>query len=155
MENTNKCPCCSHHCDINNLQCKKGEAYFNGESVPSREGQKESHRGHHGEARGESRHQHRGEGRCKNRHERNEEGCCKNRHEHHEEGCCESRRERDGEGRGRKQRRPEFPEGSLADLMSKCGHRLFHGGDDTMFVSLTEDEQASLKQLLTKLLSAD
>ena len=34
MENMNKCPGCSQHCDRNNLQCGKGEAIFNGEISP-------------------------------------------------------------------------------------------------------------------------
>lgn len=37
--------------------------------------------------------------------------------------------------------------------MSKCGHRLFHGGDDSMFAILTEEETAVLKKLLSKMLA--
>ena len=108
MENTNKCPCCSNHCDRNNLQCGKGEAYFNGEAVPSSE---------HGHGRHEGKH-----------------------HSHHG-------------GKHHGHHRPEYPAGSLADLMSKCGHRLVHSGDESMFAVLTEEEQVSLKNLLTKLIS--
>ena len=110
MENMNKCPGCSQHCDRNNLQCGKGEAIFNGEINPDSErihGRPEGgKRGHHGE-------------------------------KHHGHG----------------HRRPEFPEGSLADLMSKCGHRLFHGGDESMFAVLTGEETAALKKLLSKLIA--
>lgn len=105
MENTNKCPCCSHHCDRNNLQCGKGEAYFNGE------------------ANVESSHS----------------------HSHSKEG-------RHSHGRGHGHHRPEFPAGSLADLLAKCGHRLFHGGSEGMFAALSDDESATLKRLLQKIL---
>lgn len=108
MENTNKCPCCPHHCDKNNLQCGKGEAYFNGQATSASE-----HSHNHHERRN---YDHHGE----------------KHHGHH---------------------RPEYPCGSLADLMSKCGHRLFHGGDDAMFAVLTEEEKTDLKALLTKLIS--
>ena len=101
MENTNKCPCCSHHCDRNNLQCGKGVSYFKGESNA------DSGHGHHEK-------------------------------KHHGHG----------------HRRPEFPAGSLADLMAKCGHRLFHGGDAAMFAVLTDEEIAVLTKLLTKLLAS-
>lgn len=103
MENMNKCPCCSHHCDRNNLQCRKGEAYFNGESTADA-------------------------GRS---------------HGHHEN-------KRHGKGH----HHPEFPAGSLADLLSRCGRNLFHGGSSAMFDVLTEAEQAALKELLGKLLNA-
>lgn len=98
MENTNKCPLCSNHCDRSNLQCGKGESYFNGEA-PREEGRRQGHHkgGHHG---------------------------------HH---------------------RPEYPAGSLMDLLARCGHRLFHGGDAAMFDVLTEAEQATLRSLLSKL----
>lgn len=105
MENMNKCPGCSHHCDRNNLQCGKGEAYFNGESNPES-----------GHSRGHHEGKHRGHG-----------------HGHH---------------------RPEFPEGSLADLLSKCGHHLFHGGDEGMFKVLSDEETAQLKSLLQKILAS-
>lgn len=103
MESMNKCPGCSQHCDRNNLQCGKGEAYFSGQLSPEA-GRPEGHHGgkHHG---------------------------------HH--------------------RRPEFPAGSLADLLAKCGHRLFHGGDESMFAVLTEEEAAQLKLLLSKLASGE
>lgn len=102
MENMNKCPCCSHHCDRNDLQCGKGESYFNSEANPDAERTHSHHEiKHHG-------------------------------HRHH---------------------RPEFPAGSLADLMAKCGHRLFHGGDESMFAALTEEENTALKKILNKLLS--
>ncbi len=104
MENMNKCPGCSQHCDRNNLQCGKGEAYFNGESLPSHE------QGH-----GEGKHH----------------GSKHHGHKHH---------------------RPEFPAGSLADLMAKCGHRLYHGGDESMFAVLTKEESVMLKTILNKLL---
>lgn len=100
MENTNKCPCCSNHCDRNNLQCGKGESYFNGENTQEYGHKPSHHKGKH--------------------------------HGHH---------------------RREFLSGSLAELMSKCGHRLFHGGDETMFDVLTEDEKATLKSLLSKIAS--
>ena len=99
--NMNKCPGCSHHCDLNNLQCGKGEAILRGEEVSSHS------------------HEHK-EGRHGGKH-----------HGH---------------------RRPEFPEGSLADLMSKCGHRLFHGGDEGIFDVLSAQEQNALRDILTKLL---
>lgn len=102
MENTNKCPFCPNHCDRNNLQCGKGEDYFNGEAVPHSEGM---------------------------------------RHGYHS-------------GKHRGHRRPEYPTGSLADLLAKCGHRLFHGGDETMFTVLNQEESAELKKLLNKLLSS-
>lgn len=102
MENMNKCPCCSHHCDRNNLQCGRGESYFNGENKPDSE-------------------------RTHSHHER----------KHH----------------GHKPRRPEFSAGGLADLMSQCSHRLFHSGDEGMFTILSEEETATLKKLLNKLLS--
>lgn len=105
MENTNKCPCCPNHCDRNNLQCGKGEAYFSGEAVPHSE---------HGHSEGM-------------------------RHGYHG-------------GKHHGHRHPEFPAGSLADLLAKCGHRLFHGGDESMFAALTEAEAAELKKLLSKLL---
>ena len=109
MENMNKCPGCSQHCDRSNLQCGKGEAIFNGEansdSLHSREHQEGKRHGQHG-------------------------------------------------GKHHGHRRPEFPAGSLADLMAKCGHRLFHGGDEAMFAVLTNEESAMLKKLLTKLISA-
>ena len=107
MENMNKCPGCSQHCDRANLQCGKGEAIFNGEINPES--------GHdHGHPEGK-------------------------KHGHHG-------------GKHHGHRRPEFPAGSLADLMAKCGHRLFHGGDEAMFAALTANEQAALKELLSKLL---
>lgn len=108
MENMNKCPGCSQHCDRNNLQCGKGEAIFNGEATP------------------DSGHSH-------GHHERTHQGHREGKHHSH--------------------RRPEFPAGSLADLMAKCGHRLFHGGDEAMFAVLTEEETVTLKLLLGKLLS--
>lgn len=108
MENMNKCPGCSQHCDRNNLQCSKGEAIFNGEITP------------------DSGHSH-------GHHERKHQG-------HHE-------------GKHHGHRRPEFPTGSLSDLLAKCCHRLFHGGDETMFSVLTDEESTTLKQLLSKLLS--
>ena len=108
MENMNKCPGCSQHCDRNNLQCGKGEAIFNGEINPD-----STHTHSHS---GGKKHGHHGE----------------KRHSH---------------------RRPEFPAGSLADLIAKCGHRLFHGEDESMFAVLTEDETVALKKLLNKLLS--
>lgn len=110
MDNRNQCPGCSHHCDRNNLQCGKGEAYFNGEAVPSHD------------------HPH-----------SNSEG---KRHDHH-----------GGKHHGHGHRRPEFAEGSLADLMARCGYRLFHGGDESMFSALTAEEASVLKNLLTKLLA--
>ena len=100
--NMNKCPGCSHHCDLNNLQCGKGEAILRGEDISS-------HEHHH--------------------------------KENHPHG-----------GKHHGHRRPEFPEGSLADLMAKCGHRLFHGGDASMFAALTAQEQDALKDILVKLL---
>lgn len=116
MENTNKCPCCSQHCDRNNLQCGKGEAYFSGE-VRSESGHSHNHH----------------EKKCCGRHEGKKHGHCgRNHHSHH---------------------RPEFPVGSLAELLAKCAHRLFHSEDDTMFATLTEEESSTLKRLLNKLLS--
>lgn len=104
MENTNnKCPGCSCHCDRNNLQCGKGEAYFRGEDISAHEHNRKEGR-HHGKHHGH--------------------------------------------------RRPEFPEGSLADLMVKCGHRLFHGEDDAMFQPLTDVERSMLKELLHKVLNS-
>lgn len=110
MENRNQCPGCSQHCDRNNLQCGKGESYFNGEVNPN-SGHSHSH------------------------HERKHQG-------HHE-----------GKHHGHGHRRPEFPEGSLSDLLAKCAHRLFHGGDEEMFAVLTAEEAAALKTLLGKLLA--
>ncbi len=117
MENMNKCPGCSHHCDRNNLQCGKGEAYFNGEATP------------------DSGHTH-------GHHERTHQG----HHEGKHKGHCEGKRQIHG------RHRPEFPVGSLSDLLAKCGHRLFHGSDESLFAVLTESEQSTLKDLLTKLL---
>lgn len=37
--------------------------------------------------------------------------------------------------------------------MAKCGHRLFHGGDESMFAVLTDEETDILKKLLNKLLA--
>lgn len=54
---------------------------------------------------------------------------------------------------GHGHRHPAYPTGSLAELLAKCGHRLFHGGDEAMFTVLTEEESATLKKLLTKLIS--
>lgn len=122
MENRNNtCPGCSQHCDRNNLQCGKGEAYFNGESAP------ESGRpqGRHGSAH------HGHEGKCCGRHREMGHGHCKEKHRGH----------------------PEFPAGSLADLLAKCGHRLFHGGDESMFAVLNDEETVTLKNLLSKLLA--
>ena len=119
MENMNKCPGCSQHCDRNNLQCGKGEAIFNGEIKPDTQ----RSQGHH-------------DGKCCGRHDGKKHGHCEGKHH----GQCH--------------RRPEFPEGSLADLLAKCGHRLFHGGDDSMFAALTEQETNTLKGLLSKILSA-
>lgn len=110
MENMNKCPGCSHHCDRKNLQCGKGEAIFNGEITPDS--------GH--------------------------------THDHHERKCHS---QHSGKHHRHGHHRPEFPAGSLADLMAKCGHRLFHGGDESMFAALTEQEITALKGLLTKILS--
>lgn len=111
MENMNKCPGCSQHCDRNNLQCGKGEAIFNGEMNPD---SAQSHDHYEGKRHGQHGGKHHGHGH----------------------------------------RRPEFPEGSLADLMSKCSHRLFHGGDESMFAVLNDEEETILKGLLVKLLSA-
>lgn len=62
MENMNKCPGCSHHCDRNNLQCGKGESYFSGEAA--------SHPEHaHGHPDGK-RHGHSGEKRHSHSHHR-------------------------------------------------------------------------------------
>lgn len=110
MENMNKCPGCSHHCDRNNLQCGKGEAIFNGENTPDLNPS-------HGHSE-------------------------RNRHCHH-----------DRKRHGHDHRRHEFPEGSLADLMAQCGHRLFHGGGEAMFAALTAAEKNTLAELLSKLLS--
>ena len=110
MENMNKCPGCSQHCDRNNLQCGKGEAIFNGEISPD---SVRSHDHHEGK-----------------------------RHSQH-----------GGKHHGHGHRRPEFPVGSLADLMVQCGHRLFHNGDKSMFAVLTDEESATLKKLLIKLVS--
>lgn len=118
MENMNKCPGCSQHCDRNNLQCGKGEAIFNGEISPEHQ---HSH-GHH-------------EGKYCGHHDRKKHG------------------HREGKHHGHGHRRPEFPEGSLADLLAKCGHKLFHGGQNTMFDALNDTEQNTLKALLSKLLS--
>lgn len=110
MENMNKCPGCSQHCDRNNLQCGKGEAIFNGEITPDSGHSQSHHEGKHHGQHGEKVH-------------------------------------------GHDHRRPEFPTGSLADLMAKCGHRLFHGGDESMFAVLTDEETDILKKLLNKLLA--
>lgn len=110
MENMNRCPGCSQHCDRNNLQCGKGEAIFNERTNPNSAHSQD----HHGE-------KHRGQ--------------------------------HSGKHHGHGHRRPEFPAGSLADLMAKCGHRLFHGGDESMFAVLTGEESSTLKKLLTKLIS--
>lgn len=115
MENMNKCPGCSQHCDRNNLQCGKGEAIFRGEITPDSQ---HSHAHPGGKCCGHQGGKH--QGHCGGKH-----------HSHH---------------------RPEFPEGSLADLLAKCGHRLFHGGD-AIFDALSEAEAAQLKQLLGKLLA--
>ena len=132
MENMNKCPGCSQHCDRNNLQCGKGEAIFNGEITP------------------DSQHPHaQHEGKCCGRHEGKNHGHCGGKHHGH----CERKHHGHCEGKHHGHRRPEFPEGSLADLMAKCGHRLFHSGDEAMFAALTEEETTTLKKLLTKLLS--
>lgn len=125
MENMNKCPGCSQHCDRNNLQCGKGEAIFNGEISP-----KSQHSYSHHEGKS-----------CRHQEGKDRGQCEGKRHGH-----CE------GKHHGHGHRRPEFPADSLADLMAKCGHRLFHGGDESMFVVLTECEQSTLKDLLTKLL---
>lgn len=103
METTNKCPGCSHHCDKNNLQCSKGEAYFSGESTPDT-ARSQGHRG--------------------------------------------------GKHHGSKHHRPEFPAGSLPDLLAKCGYRLFHGADTSMFAALTDEETSGLKMLLNKIVNA-
>lgn len=118
MENTNKCPGCSRHCDLNNLQCGKGEAILRGEDVSS-----------HGHEHGERKH-------CEGR--------------HHDGKHCEGKHHC---GKHHGHHRPEFPEGSLADLLAKCGHRLFHGGDESLFHTLSEQEQKDLKVLLKKLLA--
>ena len=55
---------------------------------------------------------------------------------------------------GHKHHRPESPAGSLPDLLAKCGHRLFHSGDATMFDVLTEDEANTLTMLLNKIITA-
>lgn len=112
MENTNKCPCCSKHCDRNNLQCGKGEAYFNGELTPSHESLDRKHHCCHGK----KQHEHCREGRS---------------HKHH----------------------PKFPAGSLADLMARCAHQLFHSENEDIFTVLSAEEIASLKQILNKLLA--
>ena len=125
MENMNKCPGCSQHCDRNNLQCGKGKAIFNGEAAP------------------DSGHSH-------SNHERNFHGH-EGKHCGHHEGKPSAHCE--GKHHGHGHRRPEFPAGSLADLMAKCGHRLFHGGDESMFAVLNEEEETVLKGLLVKLLS--
>lgn len=110
MENMNKCPGCSQHCDRNNLQCGKGEAILNGEINPDSQRSHDHHeRRHHGQYGGK----HHGHG-------------------HH---------------------RPEFSAGSLSELLAKCVHRLFHGGNESMFAALTDEESATLKELLTKLIS--
>ena len=119
MENTNKCPCCSQHCDRNNLQYKKGEAYFNGETQP------------------ESSH-------CHSQHERK---CCGD-HGRKSHGHCK------GMHWGHGSKHPTFPAGSLAELLAKCAHRLFHSEDDAMFAALTEEESSTLKQLLEKVLAS-
>lgn len=127
MENTNKCPGCSRHCDRTNLQCGKGKDIFNGETSP------DSQRCH--------RHN---EGKCCGHHEGKKHGHCGGLlHGLFGKKC-----------NGHKHRRPEFAEGSLADLMVKCGHRLFHSGDEAMFNVLTEQEVNTLKKLLGKILSA-
>jgi len=134
MENMNKCPGCSHHCDRNNLQCAKGEAYFNGEANPNSEHTHTHHKGkHHGQHEGSCHGQH--EGKCCGHHEGKHKGYCEGKHHAHSH------------------RHPEFSAGSLADLMAQCGHRLFHGSDESMFAALTENEQTMLKNLLSKLLS--
>ncbi len=127
MENMNKCPGCSQHCDRNNLQCGKGEAIFNGEMNPD---SSHSHAQH--------------EGKCCGHHAGKNHDHCEKKHHGH----CEEKHH------GQGHRRPEFPAGSLADLMAKCGHRLFHGGDDSIFAALTEQETNTLKGLLSKILSA-
>lgn len=127
MENMIKCPGCSKHCDRNNLQCGKGEAIYNGNTNPD----------------SQHCHSHR-EGTCCGRHEGKKHGHCGGMlhglfsKKHH----------------GHNHRPPEFPAGSLADLMAQCGHRLFHGGDESMFAVLTDEESATLKKLLTKLISS-
>lgn len=37
MNNEKNCPCCPNHCSIDNLNCGKGRAYFNGGSPRSLE----------------------------------------------------------------------------------------------------------------------
>lgn len=108
MENMNKCPGCSQHCDRNNLQCGKGEAIFNGEINPD---SAHSHDHREGKPHGQHGGKHHGH------------------------------------------RRPEFPAGSLADLIAKCSHHLFHSSDESMFAVLTDEETITLKKLLTKLIS--
>lgn len=107
MENMNECPGCPRHCDRNNLQCERGEAYFNAEATP------DSFRAP----------------------------------AHHERG---SHSHPEGRHPGHGHRRPEFPAGSLADLMAQCARRLFHG-DEAVFAVLTQEETATLKGLLEKL----
>ena len=102
MDEVNKCPGCSCHCERDNLQCGKGEAYFRGENISA---YTQSHK--------------------------------------------EDRR-RDGRHHGH--RKPEFPAGSLADLMTKCTHRLFHGSDESVFSVLSDQEQHALQNILVKLL---
>lgn len=126
MENMNKCPGCSQHCDRNNLQCGKGEAIFNGEISPESQ---HSHSHHEGKS-------------CRHQEGKDRGQCGGKRHGH-----CE------GKHHGHGHRRPEFPADSLADLMAKCGHRLFHSGDESMFAVLTEQEAGTLQGLLSKILS--
>ena len=133
MENMNKCPGCSQHCDKNNLQCGKGESYFNDKTNTDFEHAHAHHENNHHGPHKEARYAHHKSKHC-GHHEGKHKGHCEGKHHIHGH------------------HHPEFPAGSLADLMAKCGHRLFHGGDESMFVVLTECEQSTLKDLLAKLL---
>ena len=49
---------------------------------------------------------------------------------------------------------PKFPDDSLADLLAKCTHHLFHHGEDHVFSALSSEEQTTLKNLLRKATSS-
>lgn len=57
-------------------------------------------------------------------------------------------------GKGEGHHGANFPAGSLADMVAKCAHQLFHGGNEAMFSVLSDDEQKYLKNLLSKILNA-
>ena len=164
MKNKNKCPLCSNNCDRNHLGCEQGQAYFNGQNVQRPEQSIVNLQ----PAQRSRLQQQNNVGKCPlcaNLCDANnlkceqghtyfyggphpDYGCNYGCHDEHYFAHTHGHHEH----LPLNHHHPEYPQGSLPELLIQCGHKLFHSANDSMFTALTNEERIALKNLLTKLL---